>query len=117
MARVRQRLVEKYGEERAFRMAETSRNLLIDPHLVINDEVAITIRYYEPVAPDAMDVTAWHLVPRGESDAVLATRLDSYLTFLGPGGFATPTTWKSMNRARPATVHRKSSGRTSPGVW
>lgn len=35
-------------------------------------------------------MTAWHLVPREESDAALAGRLDSYLTFLGPGGFATP---------------------------
>ena len=90
MARVRQRLVEKYGEERAYRMADTSRNLLIYPNLIINDVVAITIRYFEPVAPDDMDVTAWHIVPREESDTVLETRLDSYLTFLGPGGFATP---------------------------
>ena len=90
IARVRRRLVEKYGEERARLMADTSRNLLIYPNLIINDVVAITIRYFEPVAPDEMDVTAWHLVPREEADTVLATRLDSYLTFFGPGGFATP---------------------------
>ena len=90
MARVRQRLVEKYGEERTYRMADTSRNLIIYPNLVINDIMAITIRYFEPLAPDNMEVTAWHLVPREESDATLATRLDSFLTFLGPGGFATP---------------------------
>ena len=90
MALVRRRLVEKYGEERAYRMADTSRNLLIYPNLIINDVVAITIRYFEPLAPDDMDVTAWHIVPREESDTVLASRLDSYLTFLGPGGFATP---------------------------
>ena len=90
MARVRQRLVEKYGEERTFRMADVSRNLIIYPNLVINDIMAITIRYFEPLAPDHMEVTAWHLVPKEESDAMLATRLDSFLTFLGPGGFATP---------------------------
>ena len=90
IARVRQRLVEKYGEGRAYRMANTSRNLIIYPNLVINDIMAITIRYFEPLAPDNMEVTAWHLVPREESDAMLATRLDSFLTFLGPGGFATP---------------------------
>ena len=90
MSRVRQRLVDKYGEERAYRMADTSRNLLIYPNLIINDIVAITIRYFEPLAPDSMEVTAWHLVPREESEAVLAARLDSFLTFLGPGGFATP---------------------------
>ena len=90
IARVRQRLVEQYGEERTHRMADTSRNLIIYPNLVINDIMAITIRYFEPVAPDHMEVTAWHLVPREESESMLSTRLDSFLTFLGPGGFATP---------------------------
>ena len=90
MARVRERLVEKYGEERTFQMADTSRNLIIYPTLVINDIMAITIRYFEPLAPGNMNVTAWNLVPREESGDVLARRLDSFLTFLGPGGFATP---------------------------
>ncbi len=90
IAQIRRRLVEKYGEERAYLMADTSRNLLIYPNLIINDFVAITIRYFEPLAPDHMEVTAWHLVPEGESDAMLANRLDSFLTFLGPSGFATP---------------------------
>ena len=90
MAQVRRRLVEKYGEDHAYRIANTSRNLIIYPNLVINDIMAITIRYFEPLAPDNMEVTAWHLVPRGEPDTMLATRLDSFLTFLGPGGFATP---------------------------
>ena len=71
-------------------MADTFRNLLIYPNLVINDIVAITIRYFEPLAPDAMAVTAWHLAPRKEPEWMLAKRLDSFLTFLGPGGFATP---------------------------
>ena len=90
IARIRQRLVEKYGEERTYQMADTSRNLLIFPNLIINDFVAITIRYFEPLAVDNMEVTAWHLVPIGEPDSLLTTRLDSFLTFLGPGGFATP---------------------------
>ena len=90
IARVRRRLVEKHGEERAYLMADTSRNLLIYPNLLIVDVMAISIRYIEPVAPDRMEVTAWHLVPKEESGTVMATRLDSYLTFFGPGGFATP---------------------------
>ncbi|MCY4417493.1 MAG: aromatic ring-hydroxylating dioxygenase subunit alpha [Chloroflexi bacterium] len=90
IAEVRQRLVDKFGEERAFRMADTSRNLIIYPNLVINDIMAITVRHFEPIAPDDMEVTAWHLVPREEPAAMLETRLDSFLTFLGPGGFATP---------------------------
>ena len=90
IADVRARLVRKFGEERAYRMADLSRNLLVYPNLLIMDFVAISIRYIEPLAPDNMAVTAWHLVPREESGAALAARLDSYLTFLGPGGFATP---------------------------
>ncbi len=90
MARVRQRLAERHGEERARRIAETSRNLLIYPNLLILDFVAVAIRFVEPLAPDRMAVTAWHLVPKEESGTRLAARLDSYLTFLGPGGFATP---------------------------
>ena len=90
IATARQRLVDKYGEERAFKIADTARGVFIYPNLIINDVSAITIRYFEPVTPNNMEVTAWHLVPEGESDAMLATRLDSFLTFLGPGGFATP---------------------------
>ena len=37
-----------------------------------------------------MDVTAWALGPKGESAKARAIRLDSFLTFYGPGGFATP---------------------------
>ncbi len=37
-----------------------------------------------------MKVTAWALGPREESAAARARRLDSFLTFYGPGGFATP---------------------------
>ncbi len=90
IAATRNRLVEQYGEERAKSMCENSRNLLIYPNLVINDVMAITVRYFEPIAPDHIDVTAWEMAPREESADLLATRLDSFLTFLGPGGFATP---------------------------
>jgi len=86
----RARLVELYGEERAARMAETSRNMIIFPNLVINDIMAITIRVFEPQAPDYMNVSAWELAPVDEIPELRAARLDNFLTFLGPGGFATP---------------------------
>lgn len=88
--RVRARLVERHGEERAERMAGTIRLLLIFPNLIINDIMALTVRQFWPVAPDRMDVTAWELAPKDERADLLARRLDSFLTFLGPGGFATP---------------------------
>ena len=90
IAQIRARLVAKYGEERTFQMADTTRNLLIYPNLVVNDIMAITIRIIWPVAPDRMDITAWNLGPGEESAQQVARRLDSFLTFIGPGGFATP---------------------------
>ena len=90
IARIRQRLITKYGEERARLIADTSRNLLIYPNLLILDFVAVSIRSIEPLNSNSMDVTAWQLVPREESGERLKVRLSSYLTFLGPGGFATP---------------------------
>ncbi len=37
-----------------------------------------------------MQVTAWALGPVEETPAQRARRLDAFLTFYGPGGFATP---------------------------
>ena len=37
-----------------------------------------------------MKVTAWALGTKEESERARARRLDSFLTFYGPGGFATP---------------------------
>lgn len=84
------RLEERYGRERAARMTRLSRNLLIFPNLIINDIMAITVRTFHPVAPGRMNVSAWTLAPVGEPAANRAIRLENFLTFLGPGGFATP---------------------------
>ena len=90
IAKIRARLVEKYGEERTVRMAEKSRNLLIFPNLIINDTTSITVRLFWPTAPDYMEVTAGEMATKEETGVLLARRLDNFLTFLGPGGFATP---------------------------
>ena len=73
--------------DRAERIAHKSRNLLIFPNLVINDVMAVTVRTFYPVRPDFMEVDAWALAPREESEQMRKRRL---LNFLGPGGFATP---------------------------
>jgi p-cumate 2,3-dioxygenase alpha subunit len=90
IATIRRRLVDTYGEERATRMADTFRNLAVFPNLILNDIPAITVRYFEPVRPDYFSTQAWALAPREETGDRLARRIDSYLTFIGPGGFATP---------------------------
>lgn len=90
IAKLRADLVARHGEERAARMADTNRNMLIYPNLVVNDIMAVTVRTFMPSAPNRMDVTAWEMAPRGELPALRQRRLDSFLTFLGPAGFATP---------------------------
>lgn len=90
MEEIRRELVERLGPERAGRVADTNRNLVIFPNLVINDGSSVTVRTFFPDGPDKMHVTAWALGPIEESEAARARRLDAFLTFYGPGGFATP---------------------------
>ena len=90
IGKIRQELSDRLGEQRANRVAETNRNLVVFPNLVLNDGSAVTIRTFHPVRPDLMNVTAWALGPVEESEIARAVRLDSFLTFYGPGGFATP---------------------------
>jgi hypothetical protein len=71
-------------------VADTNRNLVIFPNLVINDGSSVTIRTFFPDGADRMHVTAWALGPVEETESQRARRLDAFLTFYGPGGFATP---------------------------
>jgi p-cumate 2,3-dioxygenase alpha subunit len=87
---LRARLAAEHGEERARRMCDVNRNMLIYPNLIINDIMAVTVRTFMPMSPGSMTVTAWEAAPRDELPEVRQRRLDSFLTFLGPGGFATP---------------------------
>ena len=90
MRGIKDELIARHGLNKALRMCEKTRNLVIFPNLIINDVMAVTVRTFQPSGPDGMDVTAWELAPAGEAGARLRRRLDSFLTFLGPGGFATP---------------------------
>ena len=84
-------LVARFGEERARKMAKYARNLLVFPNLVINDIMSLTIRTFQPVSVDYMEVSAWAIAPAEEiGKPALGRRLTNFLEFLGPGGFATP---------------------------
>ncbi len=87
---VQQQYEDRFGAEWAHRITQTSRNLLIFPNLIVNDIMAITIRTFFPVSPDYMEVNAWALAPSDENAEDRVLRLDNFLTFLGPGGYATP---------------------------
>ena len=83
-------LVERYGQERGDYIADTQKNLVIFPNLVINDIQAVTVRYVEPESENFMRVSSWAMGPAEESATLRAVRLDNYISFLGPAGFGSP---------------------------
>jgi p-cumate 2,3-dioxygenase alpha subunit len=97
---IRAELRERHGAERAERIADWNRNMIIFPNLVVNDIMAVTIRTFSPVRAGEMDVTAWEIAPAEESGERLARRLHSFLEFLGPGGFATPDDVEMLERCQ-----------------
>lgn len=90
MEKMKERLVERFGEERADRIANYNRNIIIFPNLVINDIMAITARTFYPTSPGYMEVSGYSFAPKGESEKHRLARNNNFLEFLGPGGFATP---------------------------
>jgi p-cumate 2,3-dioxygenase alpha subunit len=107
---IRTRLFTTFGEERATKMCDNYRNLLVFPNLIVNDITAITVRYLDPVAPDVVNVSAWALAPREEQGDRLARRIDSYLTFIGPGGFATPDDVEALESCQKGFKARPDAG-------
>jgi len=100
IARIREELRARLGEERAERVANTNRNLVIFPNLVINDGSSVTVRNFTPVNPGLMKVTAWALGAAEETEEQRARRLHAFLTFYGPGGFATPDDVTALEAAQ-----------------
>ncbi|MGO9357975.1 MAG: aromatic ring-hydroxylating oxygenase subunit alpha [Xanthobacteraceae bacterium] len=90
LQRLHDALVQRFGQQRADRIALYNRNLFIFPNLIINDIMAVTVRTYFPLAPDLMNISAWALAPKEETAWARKYRLFNFLEFLGPGGFATP---------------------------
>jgi p-cumate 2,3-dioxygenase alpha subunit len=97
---IRSELVKRLGEARATRVMDTNRNLSIFPNLIINDGSAVTVRFFYPLGPDRMRVVAWALGPVEETEAQRARRLYAFLTFYGPGGFATPDDVAALEAAQ-----------------
>lgn len=93
-------LLKRFGKERADRIATYNRNLFIFPNLVINDIMAVTVRTYYPTAPDHMNISAWALAPKEETEWARKYRLFNFLEFLGPGGFATPDDVEALEQCQ-----------------
>jgi benzoate/toluate 1,2-dioxygenase alpha subunit len=86
----RAEMVERLGEKRAHYVADESHILFVFPNLLLFDIEGLSIRQLEPVAPDETSVRAWQLVPRNEDPAARALRMKTVVSFVGPGGLATP---------------------------
>ncbi|WP_409328475.1 aromatic ring-hydroxylating oxygenase subunit alpha [Trujillonella humicola] len=80
----------RLGSERAHLVADESHILFVFPNLLLFDLEGLSIRQLEPVAPGHTDVRAWQLAPRGEDPAVRDLRMRTMVSFVGPGGLATP---------------------------
>lgn len=89
-------LIMRYGAERAERIAERQRNLIVFPNLVINDNIGLSVRTVFPQGPDKLMAYVWALGTRNEDPLLRKVRLDNYLTFVGPGGFATPDDFEAF---------------------
>lgn len=93
-------LEQRVGADRAERIARKNRNMIIFPNLVVNDIMAITVRTFFPTAPDYVEVNAWALAPREESEWLRKYRLFNFTEFLGPGGFATPDDVEAIEKCQ-----------------
>lgn len=90
IAAVARRIVERFGEEKAYQITSVDKNTLIFPNFVVNDLMAITVRTFYPVRPDYMKINAWALAPVGENEKSRERRLQNFVEFYGPAGFASP---------------------------
>jgi phenylpropionate dioxygenase-like ring-hydroxylating dioxygenase large terminal subunit len=86
----RAELAERLGERRAHYIADESHILYVWPNLLVFDIEGLSIRQLEPVSAGITDVRAWQLVPRHEQPAARALRMKTVVSFVGPGGLATP---------------------------
>jgi p-cumate 2,3-dioxygenase subunit alpha len=83
-------LVRKHGPERADLIGRVDRNVMIFPNLIILDMMGIVIRKVTPTSAGHTKITQWSLATAGEDSDMRARRLANFITFQGPGGFATP---------------------------
>ena len=58
------------------------------------------MRNFTPVSANLMKVTAWALGTAEETQEQRARRLHAFLTFYGPGGFATPDDVAALEAAQ-----------------
>jgi phenylpropionate dioxygenase-like ring-hydroxylating dioxygenase large terminal subunit len=83
-------IFERFGEEYGHYLADGFHTLLMFPNLLLFDIESISVRQLEPVAPGLTEVRAVALAPVDEAPETSALRLRTLVSFIGPGGLATP---------------------------
>ena len=86
----KQELVQRLGQTKADKISVTNRNMVIFPNSIINDQQTVLLRTVTPTAYNRMIIRAWSFGPADESPVLRRIRNEGALSFLGPGGFATP---------------------------
>ncbi|MDP3658490.1 aromatic ring-hydroxylating dioxygenase subunit alpha [Phenylobacterium sp.] len=106
LAEFRNGLVHVHGEAKARMVEGGAGNYLIFPNLVVIDGWRVFRSFY-PLSPDYMEISGWALMPKEDSPELRAARLEWYLGFQGPGGFATPDDVEALEGCQAAFATRK----------
>jgi p-cumate 2,3-dioxygenase subunit alpha len=89
LRKYREVLTKRHGAAKASMIENGSGNYLIFPNLIIIDGWRVFRTFY-PSSPDYMEINGWACLPKEDTPEMRKHRLDWYLGFQGPGGFATP---------------------------
>jgi p-cumate 2,3-dioxygenase alpha subunit len=89
LAAFRTSLVARHGEAKARAIEGGAGNYLIFPNLIVIDGFRVFRTFY-PSSPDYIEINGWACLPKEDTPVLRKARLDWYLGFQGPGGFATP---------------------------
>ena len=109
LAAVRSRVEAEHGAAYAVKACDTDRNLFIFPNLILISTWR-TLRTFYPVSPDYMEIDAWGLMPKGESQELRALRFQNFISFLGPAGFGTPDDVTALEGCQQGYAAMKESG-------
>ena len=89
-AEVQAKLEKIHGKEYAHVLCNDEFNMLIFPNLAVNDHFSTNVRILEPDGVGRMKVNSWSLGPKEEPAVIRDIRTRNFVTFLGPGGLASP---------------------------
>ncbi|MGE3301487.1 MAG: Rieske 2Fe-2S domain-containing protein [Hyphomonadaceae bacterium] len=89
VAEARARIAAEHGADKVKMIEGGCGNYLIFPNLILVDGWRVFRTFY-PSRPGYMEINGWACLPKEDSPEMRKARLDWYIGFQGPGGFATP---------------------------